>query len=754
MRSPFLALIKKDLKGYFDQPTGYILIVVFVALISYWFFRTSFLTLEASLRPLFTVEFTIERPSLPWLLALFVPAATMRLLAEEQRDGTIELLLTQPIRGWIVLLAKFVAGLAFVSIAILATLGIPIALMTAGNLDVGAVVAQYVGSIFLAASIVSIGLFTSSLTRNQIVAFILGLTFSVVLMLIGLDVVTSSLPTGAANLLQALSPITHFSTIARGVIDLRDVLYFVALVLTFLSATFLFIRGRSLSHRSPQYRNLQLGVVGLIIFSLLVGWFGSSIGGRLDLTEDKLFTMSSGTSQILSGLDDLLVVELFQSKDPPPDISLVTRDVDDFLDDFAARSGGKVKIIRRYPDEDDESARKAQLTGIQPQQFNVYGQTEVSSRIGWLGLAMTYLDRREVLPFMDSVDGFEYRLAGLAYQMLQEDRKTVAFLAGNGEKSVRAELGQLAVLLNQQYRVMEIQATEDEQLDLDGVDVLIIPGPTKRVPDKVQATVRAYLDRGGKAMILIDPVAIDIQRFAAFPNLYSFARFVEPYGVLVEDNLVFDVQANETLRFQTQVGSVLLPYPYWANVPIVETKVAGQVGAVVMPWTSSLGLTDPEIAGAEIIPLLRTRATAAVDYAYGDVSPSSPRLDLSGVEQFESDIGVAITGPKVAGDSDQESFRLVVMGDSDWLSDNVVSSAPQNLLLGLNLVDWLTQDNALSDIRSKVIATRKLAFTSDLRQNLVQYANILGVPLAFILIGLLRYVRRRSMGMRTYDREK
>jgi ABC-type uncharacterized transport system involved in gliding motility auxiliary subunit len=94
------------------------------------------------------------------------------------------------------------------------------------------------------------------------------------------------------------------------------------------------------------------------------------------------------------------------------------------------------------------------------------------------------------------------------------------------------------------------------------------------------------------------------------------------------------------------------------------------------------------------------------------------------------------------------------MGDSDWLSDNVVNNAPQNLLLGLNLVDWLTQDNALADIRSKVIATRKLAFTSDLRQNLVQYANILGVPLAFILIGLLRYVRRRSMGMRTYDREK
>ena len=136
MRS-FLALIRKDLKGYFDQPTGYILIVVFLVLLSWSFFRSAFLTSEASLRPLFTVDFAVESPSIPWLLALFVPAATMRLLAEEQRDGTLEILLTQPIQGWIILLAKFTAGLVFVVVAIASTLGIPISLTTAGNLDWG-----------------------------------------------------------------------------------------------------------------------------------------------------------------------------------------------------------------------------------------------------------------------------------------------------------------------------------------------------------------------------------------------------------------------------------------------------------------------------------------------------------------------------------------------------------------------------------------------------------------------------------------
>ena len=251
MKSPFIALIKKDLKGYFDQPTGYILIVVFVAMLSWSFFQSALLIGEASLRPLFTFDFAIDKPSLPWLLALFIPAATMRLLSEEQRDGTLETLLTQPIRGWVVLLAKFTSGLLFVSIAILATIGIPLTLTSAGDLDWGASISQYIGSIFLGGSLVSIGLFTSSLTRNQIVSFILGLTVSMALMIMGLEIVAVTLPSTVANLLQLLSPITHFDNIGRGIIDLRDILYFLSLISTFLSATFLIIRSRTLSHKPP-----------------------------------------------------------------------------------------------------------------------------------------------------------------------------------------------------------------------------------------------------------------------------------------------------------------------------------------------------------------------------------------------------------------------------------------------------------------------------------------------------------------------
>ena len=762
MRSPALALIRKDIKGYFDQPTGYILLVLFTAWLSYGFFRSTFDTFEASLRPLFTTELTPERLSLPWLLALFVPAATMRLLAEEQRDGTLETLFTQPIKAWVVLGAKFAAGLLFVAVAILATIGIPIALgtpvltlfafPTAGDMDVGAVVAQYVGSLFLAASFVAIGLFTSSISRNQIVAFIVGFFFILILMSAGLDQVAITLPTGLASVLQTLSPVTHFSTIARGVIDLRDVLYFAALISTFLSATFLMLRRKSLSHFSPQYRNLQVGVAAFIVLSLLVGWYGNSIGGRLDLTEDKTFTLSEGTSRLLAQLDDILTIKLYESKDPPPQITLVARDVNDFLKDFSS-SRDDVKFIRTFPDDDEDVARQAQMAGVPAVQFNVFGQTEVSTKLGYLGLTITYADRREVIRYIPSVDGFEYSLASLVNKMLLNDPKTVGFLTGHGEKSIQQEINGFASQLVQAYDVVEVSADSDGGLDLSEIDVLVIAGPTEAMPAAEQEALRSYLTGGGKAMILLDAILIDQGRLIAVPNQNSLAELVEPFGVLLENNIVLDPQYHESLSFNVGYGSVMLGYPFWAHVPTVDHKVTGAVQQTVMPWASSLGITDAEVGEVEVVNLLRTQDTAAVDYSYGDLSPDpeSPAYDLSDKQQFESDIAVAVTGPATNGSGSE--FRIVVAGDSDWIADQLVSRSGENLALGLNLIDWLAQEDALAAIRSKIVASRQLEFSSPTHQNVVQYVNIIGIPFVFVLIGIVTSLRRRRQTMQVYRRE-
>ena len=330
----------------------------------------------------------------------------LRLVAEEERDGTLETLLTYPIRDWTIVLAKFLAGMLFVSAGIGATVLVPVLLQTAASLDIGATIAQYVGSLFLTASLVAIGLFSSSLTRNQIVAFIVGLTIAVTLTFIGQDFVLAGLPPALAGLLQGLSPFFHFSNIARGVLDLRDIVYFGLIVFTFLTAAYFALRAKTLSHQSSQYRRLQLGVAGLVVLSVLAGWFGDSIRGRWDLTAGKVYTLSPASEEMVAGLDDFLTIRLFSSKGLPPPFSRVDRDVNDFLGDLASKSRN-VRLVRSFPSEDDQAAWWASQVGVAPQELSAQGRDELQIKRIYLGLTLAYRDRQEVIPFIDSVETLE-----------------------------------------------------------------------------------------------------------------------------------------------------------------------------------------------------------------------------------------------------------------------------------------------------------------------------------------------------------
>ena len=143
--------------------------------------------------------------------------------------------------------------------------------------------------------------------------------------------------------MQDLSPLTHFGNMAKGVIALRDVIYFIALTALFLSGTYLSLRSRTLSHSTQLYKNLRLGVAGLVIASILAGWFGNSIAGRWDMTEDRVYTLSPATEDLVKNLDDLLTINLYVSSNPPVQIAGSTREIQGFLDGLDA------KIVDCYP---------------------------------------------------------------------------------------------------------------------------------------------------------------------------------------------------------------------------------------------------------------------------------------------------------------------------------------------------------------------------------------------------------------------
>ena len=215
-----LHILSKEFKDYFISPIAYIVISIFLVVTGWFFFSTFFLYNQAEMRNFFNL--------LPITFAFVIPAVTMRLFSEELNVGSYEILLTLPVSFKDIILGKFLAAVLFMAAALLPTLSYPICVSTLGELDWGPVMGGYMGSILLAAAYAAIGLFASSLTRNQIVAFIVGTVICFSLTLI--NAMLYFLPVPLLDVISYLGATPHFNNIAKGVIDSRDIIYFLSVV--------------------------------------------------------------------------------------------------------------------------------------------------------------------------------------------------------------------------------------------------------------------------------------------------------------------------------------------------------------------------------------------------------------------------------------------------------------------------------------------------------------------------------------------
>jgi len=234
----------RELAAYFESPVAYVFLVVFLLLAGFFTFSLGgFFELgEASLNAFFNW--------MPWLFLFLVPAVGMRLWSEERRQGTMELLLTMPVATWQAIVAKFVASWLFLAIALLLTFPLVITVNWLGDPDNGVILAGYVGCFLLAGAFLSVACFTSALTRNQVIAFILALVLCLLLILCGFTPVTSLLarwaPQALVETVAAFSVLTHFEGFQKGVLDSRDLIFFFSIMAFALFTTGVVIR----SHRA------------------------------------------------------------------------------------------------------------------------------------------------------------------------------------------------------------------------------------------------------------------------------------------------------------------------------------------------------------------------------------------------------------------------------------------------------------------------------------------------------------------------
>jgi len=224
-------IASRELKSFFDSLMAYIMLILFVGFSGFftWLYGSDiFFIKQASLQVFFGIAY--------WTLFFFIPALTMRLLAEETRTGTIEMLLTKPISDWQVVLGKFTSVMILILIALALTIPYYITVSRLGPIDHGATITAYIGLILMSAAYVSIGLFASSISNNQIIAFLFALLISICFHII-FEVLSFSLKGTLGSVMQYLSLSNHFSSISRGVIDSKDLIYFLSIAFLGLVGT-------------------------------------------------------------------------------------------------------------------------------------------------------------------------------------------------------------------------------------------------------------------------------------------------------------------------------------------------------------------------------------------------------------------------------------------------------------------------------------------------------------------------------------
>ena len=755
------AVAGRELRSYFDQATAYILLVVFLVANFFFFFRTVLATGEAGLRPMFDL--------LPWLLLFFVPAVTMRSIAEERASGTIELVLAQPIREVEYLLGKFLGNLGFLAVALAGTVPAWFALDAGGEPFVGPAVAQYCGALLMSAAFVAIGLWASATTRNQITAFILAIATIFALVALTLPVVLIGLPPSLSAAAQRLGVLTHYQNLTRGVIDLRDVVYFVSLTAVFLGFAYLVLQRTRRNATTRGFRTLQAGIAGLTAIAVLANLLGGYIRGRLDLTPGGAYTLAEPTRRTLAGLEDLVTIRFFASDDLPVQAERVRRDMEDLLADVSAAGGDDVRLLHRTPEGENDAAREAEELGVLPVEFNTLGQGELQVRVGYLGLALEYADASHVIPFVRQADDLEYRITSAILSMVDPNRQVVGLAAGLGgppqdPEGGAAEGGLLgfAQHLSEAYTITTVDLAADGTPSIpDSVTVMVVAGPEEEIGETAAAEVRRFLDRGGNLFLMLQKIAISAsQQFTEPVERPRFDEILAPYGVRVAPGMLVDLRSNLPLQITGSSGvPVQRPFPLFpVAVPASAHPTLAGVSGVSLAFASPIDLSGADTS--TVTPLLATSEFGAL---MPGESPLDPSLDWPRLvdDLRPRPVAAAVlprgaeaprTGASGAGEPSGDAEapggtggRIVLVGDADFLTNRFIARSRENLRFARNVVDWLAADESLISIRAKQRGAPPLLYPSAAVRDAAKYLTLVGVPLLFILLGVARLLRRRRL---------
>ena len=437
-----IRIARKELGSFFASPVAYIFLGSFLAASLFVFFwvDTFFARNIADARPLFEW--------MPVLLIFLVAALTMRSWSEERRAGTLELLLTLPVSPLRLVLGKFLGSLGLVAVAVVLTLPLPVTISWLGPLDWGPVLGGYLAALFLAAAYVAIGLFVSARTNNQIVSLIGSVLICSLFYLLGSHALTGLLGHRGAELLQLLGAGSRFESITRGVIDLRDLYFYLSIVGTFLTLNVYSLErlrwaeqqtGQGL--RSSTHRKRQL-LAGLLVANFLAGnlWLQQIGWARTDMTEGHIYSISEATRSYLDRLQEPLLIRGYFSAQTHPLLAPLVPQLRDLLREYEVAGDGKVRVEFVDPLEDPELEREAgEKYGIRPVAFQTASKYQAAVVNSYFDVLVQYGDQHEVLGFRDLIEvklkgdtDLDVRLRNPEYDITRTIKKALYGYQGGG----------------------------------------------------------------------------------------------------------------------------------------------------------------------------------------------------------------------------------------------------------------------------------------------------------------------------------
>ena len=634
-------LFKKELASFFTSLIGYLTIIVFLVLtgLMLWVFKSDFNILDygfASMEGLFVIG--------PFLYLFLIPAITMRMFAEEKKNGTMELLLTKPLSEMKLIWAKFLAGVVLVFISLLPTivcyfsvfaLGDPV-----GNIDTGSVVGSYIGLLLLGAAFVAIGLFASSITNNQIVAFIIAALMSA-FMHLGFEAIYHMGFLGNADLLvRSLGMSYHYDSISRGVVDSRDVIYFASVIAVFMMATRIVLQSRKWHGwrnkkdlRRSHWIELGAGVL-IVIFVNVIGYY---LFVRLDLTSEKRYTLSKSTKTLLKKVDEPVLFRIYLEGEFPADFKRLQNETKEMLNQFRAYNKNIQYEFVNPNNFDDPQERqvfyqKLAQKGIQPTQIQVSTGNGVTTQVLipaadvmykgsetsiQLLQSQKYVDQTQLLN--NSIQSLEYVLSNAIRALSRSKKPTVAFMRGHGELPL-PNLSDIIGSLYEYYALDTVRMDENinslttRTLNLkdstyqfhNKYDLIIIAKPTRPFSDRDLYILDQYVMYGGKLLWLVDPLDADLDSLAharqAVATRYplNIEEMLFTYGARINPDLVMDIRCRPIPMTVGMVGDKpqiqFQPWLYFPEiVPLSSHPIVRNLDLIKTDFLSSIDLIDNDI---------------------------------------------------------------------------------------------------------------------------------------------------------------